>query len=86
MNPLGLESFSLAGESQTLEFKASFDKTTVKSLVVGNHGKFVQGTSKPDGTMRKIMDESHINALGRKRKMPLMEGIVLSGQDMPSKI
>ena len=28
-----LEPFLLAGESQTLEFKASFDKATVESLV-----------------------------------------------------
>jgi len=38
--------------------------------VVGYQGKFVQDTSKPDGTMRKVMDVSRINSLGWRRKMP----------------
>ena len=59
------------------------------AAVVGYQGKFVQDTSKPNGTMRKIMDVSRINALGWQRKMKLMklkEGIALSYQDMVSKI
>ena len=53
--------------------------------VVGYQGKFVQDTSKPDGTMRKVMDVSRINLLGWRRKMPLKEGIALSYQDLLSK-
>lgn len=53
--------------------------------VVGYQGGFVQDTSKPDGTMRKIMDVSRINALGWQHKMQLKEGIALSYQDMLSK-
>lgn len=54
--------------------------------VVGFKGDLTFDSSKPDGTMRKVMDVSRINALGWERKMPLQEGIALSYQDMLSKI
>ena len=54
--------------------------------VVGYKGRFVQDTSKPDGTLRKIMDVSRINSLGWQRQMPLKEGIALSYLDMLNKI
>ena len=54
--------------------------------VVGFKGSLTFDSSKPDGTMRKVMDVSRINALGWQRKMPLKEGIALSYQDMLSKI
>lgn len=54
--------------------------------VVGFKGKLTFDTSKPDGTMRKVMDVSRINALGWKRKIGLKEGILFSYQDMLSKI
>jgi len=54
--------------------------------VVGFKGDLAFDTSKPDGTMRKVMDVSRINALGWQRRMPLREGIALSYQDMLSKI
>jgi GDP-L-fucose synthase len=50
--------------------------------VVGYGGKLVFDTSKPDGTMRKVMDVSRINALGWHRTMMLKDGIALSYQDM----
>jgi GDP-L-fucose synthase len=50
--------------------------------VVGYEGKLVFDTSKPDGTMRKVMDVSRINALGWHRTMMLKDGIALSYQDM----
>jgi GDP-L-fucose synthase len=43
-------------------------------------------TSKPDGTMRKVMDVSKINSFGWKRQMLMEEGIQLSYQDMLTKI
>jgi GDP-L-fucose synthase len=43
--------------------------------VVGYQGKFVQDTSKPDGTMRKVMDVSRIRALGWKAQTPLRVGL-----------
>jgi len=43
--------------------------------IVGYEGEIVQDTSKPDGTPRKLMDTSRINALGWKPKIELREGI-----------
>jgi GDP-L-fucose synthase len=54
--------------------------------VVGFKGKLTFDTSKPDGTMRKLMDVARINALGWQHKTPLNEGIALSYQDMLSKL
>jgi GDP-L-fucose synthase len=54
--------------------------------VVGFKGSLTFDTSKPDGTMRKVMDVSRINALGWKRTMQMKDGITLSYQDMLSKI
>ncbi|MEQ1527235.1 MAG: GDP-L-fucose synthase [Gallionella sp.] len=49
--------------------------------VVGYQGKFVQDTSKPDGTMRKVMDVSRIRALGWQPAIALHEGVALAYQD-----
>jgi GDP-L-fucose synthase len=46
--------------------------------VVGFNGEIEYDTSKPDGTPRKLMDVSRINALGWKYKTALREGIVLT--------
>lgn len=54
--------------------------------VVGFKGRLAFDASKPDGTMRKVMNVSRINALGWKRAMPLKEGVALSYHDMLSKI
>ncbi len=54
--------------------------------VVGFRGSLTFDASKPDGTMRKVMDVSRINALGWKHRMSLKQGIALSYQDMLSKI
>ncbi len=54
--------------------------------IVGFKGKLVFDSSKPDGTMRKVMDVSRINKLGWKRTKLLSDGIKLSYQDMLSKI
>ncbi|MBI5891217.1 MAG: GDP-L-fucose synthase [Nitrosomonadales bacterium] len=53
--------------------------------IVGFKGKLKFDTSKPDGTLRKVMDVSRIKGLGWQRKMLLKEGIKLSYQDMLSK-
>ncbi|GAB1232707.1 GDP-L-fucose synthase [Ferrigenium sp. UT4] len=54
--------------------------------VVGFKGNLTFDPSKPDGTMRKVMDVSRINALGWTHTIPLKKGIALSYQDMLSKI
>lgn len=43
--------------------------------IVGYEGKIEHDLSKPDGTPRKLMDVSKINALGWKAKISLEEGI-----------
>jgi GDP-L-fucose synthase len=49
--------------------------------VVGYQGKFVQDTSKPDGTMRKVMDVSKIRALGWTPQTSLKKGIAATCRD-----
>jgi GDP-L-fucose synthase len=56
------------------------------SDVVGFKGNLSFDTSKPDGTMRKVMDVSLVHTLGWQHKMSLKEGIGLSYQDMLRKI
>lgn len=46
--------------------------------VVGYKGKFIQDTSKPDGTMRKALDVAKIRGLGWKANTSLKEGINLT--------
>lgn len=43
--------------------------------VTGFQGRIVQDTSKPDGTPRKLMDVSKLNALGWKAQIELREGV-----------
>ncbi len=45
------------------------------SEVVGFSGRIVWDTSRPDGTLRKLMDSSQIFALGWKPQISLEEGI-----------
>jgi GDP-L-fucose synthase len=43
--------------------------------VVGFKGELIFDTSKPDGTPRKLLDVSRLNALGWKAGIDLREGI-----------
>lgn len=54
--------------------------------VIGFEGRIVLDTSKPDGTMRKLMDVSKLHQLGWKAQTSLEEGIRLAYQDFLSKI
>jgi GDP-L-fucose synthase len=45
------------------------------SEVVGYNGHIMWDTSKPNGTMRKVMDVSRINSLGWKASTELHKGI-----------
>lgn len=53
--------------------------------VVGFKGEIIFDTSKPDGTMRKLMDSQRINKLGWHPDTSLKEGLQLSYQDFISK-
>lgn len=52
--------------------------------VVGFDGEIVFDTTKPDGTMRKMMDVSRINSLGWKAETSLEQGIEIVYQDFLS--
>lgn len=52
--------------------------------VVGFDGEIVFDTTKPDGTMRKMMDVSRINSLGWKAETSLEQGINIVYQDFLS--
>jgi nucleoside-diphosphate-sugar epimerase len=43
--------------------------------VVGWQGRFRYDTSKPDGTLRKLLDVSKLTALGWRAKTPLEQGL-----------
>jgi GDP-L-fucose synthase len=49
--------------------------------VAGFQGNLMQDTSKPDGTMRKVLDVSKIQALGWRAEIPLTDGISRTYQD-----
>lgn len=57
---------------------------TIRSLadtiaeVIGYRGQFVHDSLKPDGSMRKVLNVSKINALGWQARMSLKEGIRLT--------
>lgn len=53
--------------------------------VVGFAGNLTFDTTKPDGTMRKLMDVSRINGLGWHHSMPLKDGIGQAYRDMLSR-
>ena len=46
--------------------------------VVGYKGKLVFDASKPDGTMRKLLDVSRMQSLGWKASVSLREGIAMT--------
>ncbi len=60
---------------------------TIKALAelvaatIGYKGQLVFDASKPDGTMRKLMDVSRIQFLGWQMKIDLLEGLKLAYQD-----
>jgi GDP-L-fucose synthase len=48
---------------------------TIIQEVTGYQGRVRFDTTKPDGTPRKLLDVSALNALGWKAKIPLRDGI-----------
>ena len=65
----------------------SAQETTIKELTelvaqtVGFTGKIVFDSSKPDGTIRKVMDNSKLCSLGWQPEVSLKEGLQLAYQD-----
>jgi GDP-L-fucose synthase len=53
--------------------------------VVGFDGRIVYDSSKPDGTPRKLLDVSRLNALGWTARTGLMDGIRLAYEAAPFK-
>lgn len=66
-------------------------ETTIRELaalvadVVGFRGQLVFDTSKPDGTPRKLLDVSHLQALGWSAKTPFRNGIAMAYADFLQK-
>ena len=64
----------------------SGDEVTIRELaelirqITGYTGRLVFDETKPDGTPRKLLDVSRLNALGWKPSMNLREGIALTYQ------
>ncbi|WP_297246856.1 GDP-L-fucose synthase [uncultured Brachyspira sp.] len=62
-------------------------EVTIKELaelikkVIGFEGEIKLDSSKPDGTMRKLLDVSKINSLGWKYKIELEEGLKIAYND-----
>lgn len=54
------------------------DLARLVAHVVGYDGKIVYDTTKPDGTPRKLMDSSRVQALGWKPEISLTHGITLA--------
>jgi GDP-L-fucose synthase len=52
-----------------------YELTELVKEIVGFEGEIRTNTEMPDGTPRKLMDVSKINALGWKASIPLREGI-----------
>lgn len=69
------------GEEISISELADLIKETV-----GYKGKIIFDKTKPDGTMRKVMDISKINSLGFKAKTSLKEGIKKVYEDFCTKI
>lgn len=49
--------------------------------VIGWHGRFAHDASKPDGTLRKVMDVSRLHALGWKPRFDLHAGVQRAYED-----
>lgn len=76
------EQFINAGSGKEISIR---ELSELIGRIVGFTGKIVWDTSKPDGTPRKLMDNSRLAALGWKPKVDLETGIRLAYQDFLSK-
>ena len=80
MDPMTIMNF------RTLTFRRLCqDLAALIAQVVGFEGKIVYDIDKPDGTPRKLMDVSKINALGWSANIPLETGIEMVYQNVKDK-
>ena len=54
---------------------------TLINHTVGYKGKIIQDMSKPDGTLRKLMDNTKIKNLGWSPRVPIWQGIAKKYDD-----
>ena len=66
------------GSGQEISIK---ELTELVAQTIGFTGKIIFDSSKPDGPMRKIMDNTRILAMGWKSEISLKEGLKLAYQD-----
>ena len=57
------------------------DLSSLISQIIGYDGKIIFDSSKPDGTMRKLMDSSKLNSLGWNPTLSLKDGLNLAYED-----
>ena len=69
------------GSEQELTIKELAE--TIKE-VVGFEGKINFDKTKPNGTLRKLLDSQRINSLGFKPEMSLKKGLIKTYQDFVS--
>lgn len=62
------------------------DFAALVAEVVGYTGRFKFDTSRPDGTPRKLLDGSKLNALGWRRKVDLKTGLTVTFADFLSNL
>jgi len=60
------------GSSEEISIK---DLAILIKNIIGYKGEFIYNTNKPDGTFKKLIDNSKISFLGWKHKVSLIEGI-----------
>jgi GDP-L-fucose synthase len=94
MENVNYEDIAFTDENGTVQSHinvGSGKEVTIKELaatvkkVVGFQGDIEWDSSKPDGTPRKLMDSSRINALGWKPQVDLKEGIAKAYADYLSR-
>ncbi|MEZ4843460.1 MAG: GDP-L-fucose synthase [Bacteroidia bacterium] len=72
MNNYDSYEFLNVGSGQEISIK---ELALLIQKIVGYNGQLIFNTDKPDGTSRKLMDSSKLNALGWKAKIKLEVGI-----------
>jgi GDP-L-fucose synthase len=77
------------GLAPVVNMGSNFDLTILELAnlikdVVGYNGEIVFDTTKPDGTIRKLMDSGRLNFLGWKPKINLKSGLINSYSDFLS--